>query len=290
MSLLDIFRRKAPPTSTLPAPGAVSHRDAAAALEPWLALHRREAWVPLYEGDGPPGISQFGGRPLLRPQEEPPLCRACSRPLHLVLQLDGRETPAASPWTGPQILQFFYCNDCQVAADGWEPFSRSHHLRVLDVADGNPDLSAEGQPPWIPAWPAMPIRGWKATRETPHLAEQESHGLLRVRSSDKKRETLTCAAPPLSVSDVVPWAKDEQGRELWDLLGMAADGEKLGGWPYWVQGAEMPACPRCARPMVYVFQIDSDAPVPINLGDAGCGHLFRCALHQDTWAFSWECC
>ena len=50
-------------------------------------------------------------------------------------------------------------------------------------------------------------------------------------------------------------------------------GEKLGGWPMWVQSVEYPSCPECGAEMTLLFQIDSERNLPYMFGDVGCGHI-----------------
>ena len=66
-------------------------------------------------------------------------------------------------------------------------------------------------------------------------------------------------------------------------------GDKLAGWPAWVQGVEYPNCPRCGRRMAHVFQVDSEDHVPFMFGDAGCGHITQCPEHKEVVAFGWAC-
>jgi hypothetical protein len=66
-------------------------------------------------------------------------------------------------------------------------------------------------------------------------------------------------------------------------------GDKLAGWPAWVQGVEYPRCPLCEETMGLVFQIESEGHVPFRFGDSGTGHITRCRTHPNLVAFSWAC-
>jgi hypothetical protein len=70
---------------------------------------------------------------------------------------------------------------------------------------------------------------------------------------------------------------------------LPAFGDKLGGWPAWVQGAEYPSCPTCGTRMELVFQIDSENNIPHMFGDMGCGHITQCPEHPEVLAFGWAC-
>jgi uncharacterized protein YwqG len=66
-------------------------------------------------------------------------------------------------------------------------------------------------------------------------------------------------------------------------------GEKLLGWPAWVQGVEYPKCRICGREMALVFQVDSEHNLPYMFGDAGVGHVTQCPEHHAELAFGWAC-
>lgn len=77
-------------------------------------------------------------------------------------------------------------------------------------------------------------------------------------------------------------------RELaFELLSDAiAYGDKLGGWPAWVQMPEHASCARCGRPMdQLVLQVDSGGNTPFDFGDVGCGYVLQCPDHPDALAW-----
>jgi uncharacterized protein YwqG len=81
---------------------------------------------------------------------------------------------------------------------------------------------------------------------------------------------------------------DELGDALSDA-GIPRAGDKLGGWPDWIQGVEYPACPRCGNAMKTIFQLDSQDHIDHMFGDAGVGHVTQCPTHPDVLAFGWAC-
>lgn len=226
------------------------------ALGPEILKHERKAWIPKVKpGDGAPTASKFSGVPALKPGESWPACAACGKPLQLFVQLNLSTLPAAY---GTGLLQLFYCTStepsCDVDEEGWRPFSKIHLVRRIDV----PSAPAKASPP--PGhFPASTIVGWE---EKPDLPNWEELGELGVEVSD------------------------EDGEELEDRT---VAGDKLGGWPFWVQGIEYPDCPQCRAKMRLVFQVDSEDHVPYMFGDAGCGHLTQCPTHPDVVAFGWAC-
>lgn len=66
-------------------------------------------------------------------------------------------------------------------------------------------------------------------------------------------------------------------------------GDKLGGWPRWLNGSDYAPCPVCNEPMQMVFQIDQKCNLPFEFGDAGIGHILQCASHKDQLTFTWNC-
>lgn len=254
------------------------------ALTPWIERHRRKAWRPVLgsagEIDRPRSLSQFGGAPALRHGESVPACGSCGRPLDLLVQLDGRETPADSPWSGPIALQLFYC----LACDDWQPFSKSHKVRAM----ASQELLAP-----VPGSPAaLPQRAvvrWEAVRDSPHPEEQDALGLHLDYDFKAGSVTVRCPDLKLVLPGVDLGAADADGNELAEAISKAVPGDKLGGWPAWVQGVEYPSCPRCAAKMRYVIQIDSNGGVDHMFGDAGRGHVSQCPTHADVLAFTWAC-
>src|SRR5205085_9692765 len=109
-------------------------------------------------------------------------------------------------------------------------------------------------------FPARTITGWKPVDDYPNWEEAEQLGLDL---SDDEIEAI---------------------EEYYPI-----SGDKLGGWPDWVQGVEYPACPSCGETMRLVFQIDSEDNLPYMFGDAGCGHITQCKTHKEQLAFGWAC-
>ena len=195
-------------------------------------------------------------------------------------QLDGRETPAESPWTGPLVLQLLYCRAC----DDWEAFSKAHLVRAVPAG--------ELVPPAATAAARLPFRAivrWETIPDSPHPEEQERLGLHLEYDFKAKRVAVRCPEFGVDLQGLDSEAADAEGREVAEAICMAAQGDKLGGWPSWVQGAEYPACARCGQEMRYLFQVDSNGGVDHMFGDLGCGHVSRCEAHPEVLAFTWAC-
>jgi len=131
-------------------------------------------------------------------------------------------------------------------------------------------------------FPSRQTIGWKELDDYPHPEEHEGLGLKYTYDFKAGTVQLDCQELALTFKDV----RDEQ---LAETVASAVAGDKLAGWPSWVQGADYPKCPRCERRMDLVFQIDSEDNVPFMWGDVGCGHITQCPDHKDVVAFGWAC-
>ena len=74
-----------------------------------------------------------------------------------------------------------------------------------------------------------------------------------------------------------------------EAVTIAEMGDKLAGYPHWVQGVEYPNCPECNRRMELAFQLDSEDHLPFMFGDVGCGPITQCPEHKEVVTFGWAC-
>jgi hypothetical protein len=253
-------------------------------LEPWLAKHRSPAWRPVVEdGDGPATASKFCGTPWIGPDAPCPDCGHCKKALPLFLQLDLGDLPdELGGRFGTGLLQLFYCTrkECQ-RYGGWEPFADDLH-RVRIVQPTGPGLAAS-VPQQTGEFPAKRIVGWTRFIDLP---QPEEHGELGLEYAyDFKAGTVRLECQELGL--VFDGIKDDL---LAEKIGDSVAGDKLGGWPAWIQNVYYPNCPRCGQRMVHVFQVDSEDHIPFMFGDAGCGHITQCPRHREAVAFGWACC
>jgi uncharacterized protein YwqG len=252
-------------------------------LEPWRAKNRRPAWKPVVElREGPLTASKFCGSPWVGPGATWPICRCCAAPRTLFLQLDLAKLPEElGRRFGTGLLQLFYCtrDNCQ-GNGGWEAFGDD--LSCVRVIQANgpalPASSAKDE-----GFPAKQIVGWTRFDDLPSPGEHEVLGLSY--DYDFGAKTLGLQCPELHFADTYPM--DDCPAEI---IANSQPGDKLSGWPFWIQGVEYPICPRCGRRMVLVFQVDSEENVPFMFGDGGCGHITQCPEHKEVVAFGWACC
>jgi uncharacterized protein YwqG len=251
-------------------------------LGPWLARNRRPAWKPVVEpGDGPPTAAKFCGTPWTGPDAPWPDCGHCRQPLQPFLQLDLADLPAelGQPF-GTGLLQLFYCvrGECQ-GYGGWEPFADDlSRVRIVHPTGGG------GEPPvpTDPAFPAKRIVGWTPFADLPGPQEHDEIGLTYTYDFGHGTLRLECPEVGFDVTNPMSACPAEE-------IATATHGDKLGGWPAWVQGVEYPSCPRCGKRMALVFQVDSEDNVPFMFGDVGCGHVTQCPEHKEVVAFGWAC-
>jgi hypothetical protein len=180
----------------------------------------------------------------------------------LLVQLAIDTLPSAARPAGDGLLQAFYCDgapsegdgamSCDVGLEGWLPFSRASIVRLVSSDSGAPS-------PLGRSHPARRVEGWDTYEGD--LPTYEEAAELGIQYPD----------------------------DLDDEDGLTRTGDKLGGWPAWVQAVEYPDCPRCGSRMAFVLQIDSEDHVPVLFGDVGTGHVTQCPQHPDVLAFGWAC-
>ena len=221
------------------------------------AAYRRTAYVPSVVPGPFAADSGFGGQPYLAPGVTNPSCPRCDEPMPLIAQiaLDAQPTPVIA---GTGLLQLFYCtrerdgSPCDVALEGWEAFSPCHVSRLVAAGSGGTSPTVE------PPFESKRITGWTPADDYPNWEELGALG-------------ADAGEPP---DDVEPFP---------------LEGEKLGGWPAWVQGIEYPSCPRCDTQMTLVLQVDSEKHVAMMWGDMGIGHVTQCPNHPEVLTFAWAC-
>jgi uncharacterized protein YwqG len=225
---------------------------------------KRKSWKPLViDGDGALYDSKFGGTPWLGGDEFWPTCQHCGKPMPLFLQLNLKTLPQdLRAEFGKGLLQLFYCtsNDphCESECDAFFPFTKSKLVRIIEAARGlnrhdRPDIAARCLPKCIIAW--------EERDDYPYWEEGEEYSL-------------------------------KLSHKEWKVVaehGFPRSGDKLAGWPDWIQGIEYPYCPLCNERMRLIFQLDSNDHVPYMFGDLGCGYITQCPVHTNQVAFAWAC-
>ncbi|MEX2682073.1 MAG: DUF1963 domain-containing protein [Candidatus Sigynarchaeota archaeon] len=233
---------------------------------------QRPAWVPVVSsGDGPPACSKFSGIPFLQEGEAWPVCTNCGRPMQLFLQLDLAGIPLEmQAATGFGILQLFYCVNrdpfCEVDCHAADAFSASVMARIVQ-----PNTTSHDHGVILPEldgyFLAKRIIDWERVADYPGLEDLERRGIEFDGDSIK---TI------LAIMQENKWPSPNPG-------------DKLGGWPFWIQSPVYPECTTCGKEMHLVFQIASENNLPYMFGDDGIGQLFQCDDHNGVLAFHRNC-
>jgi hypothetical protein len=252
-------------------------------LGPWLAKQSHPAWKPIVvEGDGSATASKFCSIPWIGPDAPWPECGNCNHPLSLFLQLDlGNLPEELGRRFGTGLLQLFYCtrDDCQ-GDGGWEPFADDlSRVRVVHPSHSTPTVSVT---PQYVLLPARRIVGWTRFNDLPMPCEHDELGLKYTYDFDAGTLRLECPALGFDLTNPMSHCPAEE-------IATSQPGDKLAGWPAWVQNVEYPNCPHCGRRMIHVFQVDSEDNIPFMFGDVGRGHITQCPEHKEIVAFGWAC-
>jgi len=252
----------------------------------WKQAHVRPTWFPVVEEKPATnrGRSFFGGSPWLFENEQWPLCGSCERPAPFCLQLDSQELPEGAPYFGDGFLQFFYCGDCPANtwSTGGDPFDATQILRVIPHHNQGPATT----PADTKSFPLHTIISWNPATDVPNIEDAEA---TAVTTDWRGRLTIKSVKYDIEIDPSWEHYHDDLREAITNEIGAPALGDKLGGWPHWIQEPRRPTCPACERKMTYLFQIDYEANLSIDLGDAGCGHLWQCTKHPEQMAFEWDC-
>lgn len=230
-----------------------------------LERFKKSGWLPVTsDGDGELTASKFSGIPWLAPNEHWPSCPNCHKPLNLFVQLNLENLPfIPKKFKSKGLIQLFYCTNsdphCELDCESFFPFSKSVIARLVDPSASKPKQISSS--PVIDAFPPKHIIDWEIRDDYPNWDELSEQGIN---------------------------LSNEEENLLYDLEFPLA-GDKLFGWPAWVQGVEYPNCPDCGQRMQLVFQIDSEDNLPYMFGDVGCGHITQCPEHPNQLAFGWAC-
>ena len=224
----------------------------------------KPTWLPdVRDGDTDLTGSKFSGLPWLSESEDWPCCPNCNQPMQLFVQLNLAQLPSLPdkcPQTG--LVQLFYCTSseplCECDCEAYFPGAESVFARLVQPTEAGQSLRSS---PVVDSFPPKHVIGWAKKDDYPNGEEMQEHG---VNLTNAEFEAL-------------------------DELQLPIGGEKLMGWPAWVQGLEYPDCPNCGTRMHFLFQIDSESNIPYMFGDVGCGHITQCPQHPEQLAFGWAC-
>lgn len=199
---------------------------------------------------------------------------------------------------------------------------------VTEVGDGPPSGSKFGGAPLLTAaaprpvgraGSALPLLAQVDLREHPEPKERQPallqvffdpdgppHGVARL--IDPEAPAVTDDGPAQPARRITGWSKPaadhpsrsddpaRPGPALTDdeqavLRELNLGGDKLGGWPDWVQDPSYPPCPECRAPMTrLLLQVEGGRHVAVSLGDAGVGYALACPDHPGRVVFTAQSC
>jgi len=258
-------------------------------LQPWGAQHCRIAYAPVtHEGHGPDRGSRFNGSPFLAEGEAWPACTLCAKPMPLFLQLNLDELPREYTGRfGSGLLQLFYCvGECEFQdAEAWATFD--HKTKTVRVIP--PDAVGAIAAPREVGLVAKPqaITSWVSHSECCNSEEAEEYGIAMDYERERTGANVRFRCDALGIN--TGWLNQRDEDRVNEEIFHPSGGDKLGGWPNWIQSPEYPNCPECGARMQLVFQIDSEDHVPFMFGDVGCGHITQCPTHKHVVTFGWAC-
>ncbi|MBL8796276.1 MAG: DUF1963 domain-containing protein [Planctomycetia bacterium] len=238
----------------------------------WFQSHQRTAWLPIIKPtDALTGGSKYAGVPWLAHDEEWPACESCRRPMQFFFQLDlGCLPEGANRGFGDGLLQLFMCTwiqqgKCQPIRDPCLPFSDATLIRIIPAQGAGKAVEipffGEGLSSADVPGNCMAIRGWEAQTDFPRSQEFEDHHPHFRGDEDLFSDSFSCTQD-----------------------------DKLGGWPFWLQGTEYHHCRRCRTPMTnLIYQLRSDHILSYWFGRAGIGWILQCPKDKDILAFTWQC-
>lgn len=258
---------KSTPLVTAPATSnTVTEEDINHAMQQ-LEKYKRTAYIPITEEREKQfsTLSKIGGLPYLRHAADWPECPNCQRKMALFLQLNSEQLPIKNH---DGILQLFYCinqeKECEIELEAFFPFSKAVVTRMVSPTETL--AKVEYQP--YEVLKEMVIADWEAKEDYPSFEEFEQLG---IEIPDEVFELL-------------------EETEFIQTL----EGDKLLGWPYWIQSEEYPIDEETGQTMELLFQLDSEDNLDYMFGDSGIGHLTqKTASKPDQpvkMAFGWACC
>jgi uncharacterized protein YwqG len=245
------------------------------------APHLRTFWVPQVSKseEGAATASRYFGRPWLADGEAWPTIRGEKAAFVLQLDVAALPEPMSKLLGGSGLVQFFYrATDEGGVMDGADAI-----VRLVRPAGGG---AAE-----------IPADAYES--DYANDGERTPGAIVGWEVHEKADGPRHDDADDLGLSDAGDEIAARHDVYLDDLDGVAdcAQGDKLGGWPFWTQASERPK-DAAGRDMVPFYQIDAgcfyDGPsfpahAPGLFAGDGTGHLFVSPEDPTQLAFRWAC-
>lgn len=203
--------------------------------------------------------SKFGGLPHLNEENEWAVCTCCKKPMTFFMQLNLETLPIKYA-NNKGLLQLFICTqrDCNAASETYAPFSEGVVIRILDIL--KPSAIANLGENKVATYPELNITRWEMESDYPHSESYHKLGIV-----------LT----PENYNIVA----DKE---------TALQGDKLLGWPCFIQGHQEVFDPEDNTPYEYLFQLDSEDNIPFMFGDGGTAYIYYHPNKPEKLAMFWQ--
>ena len=204
--------------------------------------------------------SKFGGLPYLNKESDWCICSGCNRPMSLFVQLNLEETPIKYA-NNKGLLQVFYCTTltCNLANENYVPFNAGVVVRRLEVNTEQCAILTQ-LPDGLMIFPENRINKWSKVEDYPH---PESYHTLDIIWNETTNDILEDFEP-------------------------AIEGDKIGGYPAFVQGHQIVFDPEDNTPYTFLMQIDSQDNLPFMFGDMGRAYVCYHPQKPDKLALFWQ--
>ncbi len=229
--------------------------------EAWLEL-KRPCWKMVQEDDpkdeSPFIASKIGGkRPYLSLRDNWPLC-LCGKEMSFFFQVNLSNFPkkirkVTQNNTG--LLQLFICTNNDCLSIGFAAFSRQNCVRIV-----HPKEKSLTYQPSAKIFPSKRIIKYTKETDYPHIYED-------------------CVAYDNFKDEEIDWMAKH----------LPKTGDKLSGWPVWIQSPEYSNCPRCNKRMIFLWQqelvsLSNYMSEEYIFGDVRTGYITQCPIHKNVLA------
>lgn len=241
----------------------------AAALEP-KALRKGEALAPT--------ATKLGGTPYAEAGDAWPTCGSCQQGLTFIFQGNLADLPqdASRGRARRGLFSFFYCRPCRTWGDDEEAEAGAWALRrYADPRDEKAVTLTDTSPAKAQLRPCR-----VDLSAVPSLPDWDGLGEVYAPALEKRLRRVERDEPEELYARLV---EEELGAELEVRT-------QLGGYPKFIQSADVPECPTCDAAMGLLAQVDSEEAARLMWEDTGSVMLFACDKHPSRTALRLQSC
>lgn len=223
----------------------------------------KKAYLPIVKVATPKhdATTKFGGLPYLRNNKDWETCPSCKQNMQLFVQLNLETLPLKYS-NSKGLIQLFYCTNeakCELSQDNFLPFSQGVVARKIQVK-GN---SATQKPNLAKVFEEKQVTTWETIDDYPSPEEYVDLGIEIDRNTVELLEDADICLP--------------------------APGDKLGGWPYWLQYREyIEDEADDESEFSHLLQLDSQDNLPFDFGEGGLAYLMYNPKKDEELALLWQ--